>query len=707
MEKAAEKPVGRRRLPGWRREDAHSLPAQFHLVRYFALTSLLGVLLVLALLIYSYRHFATEALEEHETRDNVAITHIFASTLWPLHSAHVKNAAALSPQQLRASPEVARIRANVLRQMKGLSVVKVKIYDLHGMTVFSTDEKQIVEDKSDDDGVQGAIAGKVSSEIAFENQFDSFEKVINDRNLISSYIPIRVDDSQPPEGVFEVYSDVTDYVGDLERTTWEIVALVLGSLALLYAFLYAIVRRADQSLQAQALQVKRAHEAILVHQALHDPLTGLPNRESFSRQMDTLLQSMQSAHQKCAVLCLGLDGFKEVNDSLGHSIGDAALVKVGKRLLGQFGDANLTARMGGDEFVITMTGFGGALEVERLVQAIERIQKTIAGTPIVAQGHDLSITASVGVAIYPDDGSDVSELLQAADAALSHAKKQGRNQYQFHTAGMNARALEMLLVERDLRRALEEEQFVLHYQPKIDLRSGHITGAEALIRWQHPTRGLVGPNQFISLAEERGLIVALGEWVLREACRQNTAWQQAGMEALPIAINLSAVHFKQSTLLHGVQQTLQDHGLSADYLELELTESSIMQDAAATIAIMDQLKQVGVVLALDDFGTGYSSLSQLKGLPLDNLKLDQSFVRGLPQDSDDLAICTAVIAMGRALGLKVIAEGVETPEQLAVLRALGCDIGQGYLFARPMPAGQFLDYVQNHRDAQVTAFHTE
>jgi diguanylate cyclase (GGDEF)-like protein len=416
---------------------------------------------------------------------------------------------------------------------------------------------------------------------------------------------------------------------------------------------------------------------------------------------------MQSAHQKCAVLCLGLDGFKEVNDSLGHSIGDAALVKVGKRLLGQFGDANLTARMGGDEFVITMTGFGGALEVERLVQAIERIQKTIAGTPIVAQGHDLSITASVGVAIYPDDGSDVSELLQAADAALSHAKKQGRNQYQFHTAGMNARALEMLLVERDLRRALEEEQFVLHYQPKIDLRSGHITGAEALIRWQHPTRGLVGPNQFISLAEERGLIVALGEWVLQEACRQNTAWQQAGMEALPIAINLSAVHFKQSTLLHSVQQTLQDHGLSADYLELELTESSIMQDAAATIAIMDQLKQVGVVLALDDFGTGYSSLSQLKGLPLDNLKLDQSFVRGLPQDSDDLAICTAVIAMGRALGLKVIAEGVETPAQLAVLRALGCDVGQGYLFARPMPAGQFLDYVQNHRDAQVTAFHTE
>jgi EAL domain-containing protein (putative c-di-GMP-specific phosphodiesterase class I) len=385
-------------------------------------------------------------------------------------------------------------------------------------------------------------------------------------------------------------------------------------------------------------------------------------------------------------------------------LGDAALVKVGKRLKEQFGEGHITARMGGDEFVITIAGFSSDLEVERLVLAIERAQKAISGRPIVANGHDLSITSSVGVAIFPDDGRDVAELLQAADVALSHAKKEGRNSYQFHTAGMNDRALEMLLVERDLRRALEENQFVLYYQPKIDMFSGHLTGAEALIRWQHPTRGLVGPNQFIRIAEERGLIVALGEWVMHEACRQNMAWQQAGMDPMAIAINLSAVHFKQSTLLRDVRHTLQEHGLPAHCLELELTESSILQDAAATISTMDQLKQVGVVLALDDFGTGYSSLSQLKGLPLDNLKLDQSFVRGLPQDRDDLAICTAVIAMGRALGLKVIAEGVETTEQLAVLRALGCDVGQGYLFARPMPAGQFLAFALGHAGNPASAF---
>jgi EAL domain-containing protein (putative c-di-GMP-specific phosphodiesterase class I) len=360
--------------------------------------------------------------------------------------------------------------------------------------------------------------------------------------------------------------------------------------------------------------------------------------------------------------------------------------------------------MGGDQFVITLTGGGSTLEVERLVLAIERAQKAISGRPIVANGHDLSISASVGVAICPDDGQDVAELLRAADVALSHAKKEGRNRYRFHAAGMNERALDMLLVERDLRRALEENQFVLYYQPKVDLANGRITGAEALIRWQHPTRGLIGPYHFILVAEERGLIVALGNWVMQEACRQNIAWQQQGMMPIPIAINLSAVHFQKSTLLAEVQQTLYTHALPANCLELELTESSITQDAAATIATMNRLKEVGVVLALDDFGTGYSSLSQLKGLPLDNLKLDQSFVRGLPVDLGDLAICTAVIAMGKALGLKVIAEGVETSEQLAVLRDLGCDVGQGYLFARPMPAAQFLEFIQNHDDSEVTAF---
>jgi diguanylate cyclase (GGDEF)-like protein len=683
---------------------AHASRSKFRLLRYFALTSLLGVLLVLAPLLYFYRQFAMAALEHHETHGNVAITRILASTLWPQHADYLKHAAGKSPQELRSHPKVAQIRADVLRQMQGLSVVKVKIYDLQGMTVFSTDERQIGQDKRDDDGVQHAIAGKVVSAIAFKNQFDSFEKVINDRNLISSYIPIRSADGMPPEGVFEVYSDVTDYVDELNKTSWEIVGVVLGSLALLYVFLYAIVRRADLALKAQAQTDEQAHVAMLAHQALHDPLTGLPNRASLTRHLEALLPSLQIDEQKCALLCLGLDGFKEINDSLGRQVGDAALLEVGLRLKERFGEGAMTARMAGDEFVIALAGVRTALEVERLLQAVEQVQREVSSRPVLARGHEVSLSASVGVALYPDDGHGVEDLLQSGGVALSHAKKQGRNSYRFHTAGMNQQVLEMLVVERDLRRALEEQQFVLYYQPKVDLHDGHITGAEALIRWQHPTRGLVAPSQFITLAEERGLIVAIGDWVLQEACRQNKAWQQAGMAALPIAINLSAVHFQQSTLLRDVWQTLQDQDLPADCLELELTESSIMQDAGATIRTMHQLKEVGVCLALDDFGTGYSSLSQLKGLPLDNLKLDQSFVRGLPDDSDDLAICTAVIAMGRALGLRVIAEGVETQAQLAELRRLECDVGQGYLFARPMPADQFFEFALAHADAPATAF---
>jgi diguanylate cyclase (GGDEF)-like protein len=666
---------------------------RFRLLRYFSLTSLVGVLIVLAILVYFYRFFAFEALEQHETQDNVAITRIFASTIWPKHSAYVKSSVALSREELQQHPEVERIRADVVRQMYGLSVVKVKIYDLNGRTVFSTDLNQIGEDKSSNDGFISAKAGSPVSEITFRNQFAAFEKEINERNLISTYIAIRTDDTKAPEGVFEVYSDVTEYVGELERATYRIVGLVLASLGLLYGFLFAIVRRADQTIQAQSEEVDRAHLAVLVHQSMHDPLTGLPNRVSLSERLDGMLRSMQRSGKKCAILTIGLDRFKEINDSLGHIVGDQVLKEVGHRLIEQIRGADITARMGGDEFVVAISEVGRALEIELIVQAVERVQKVVSEQPIAVDAQALTVTASIGVAIFPDDGDDVLELLKSADNALSHAKKRGRNSYQFHTADMNSRALGMLLIESELRQALSEKQFLLYYQPQIELVSGKVIGAEALIRWQHPQRGLLSPAHFIPVAEERSLIVAIGEWVLHEACRQICEWQQAGMAHIPIAINLSAKHFNQKTLLHDVVKTLSEFGIPAHCLELELTETSVMQDADATIATMERLKEVGVLLALDDFGTGYSSLSQLKGLPLDSLKVDQSFVRGLPDDRDDLAICTAVIAMGQALGMHVIAEGVETPEQLAVLRSLGCDQVQGYLFAKPMPADDLFKFV--------------
>jgi diguanylate cyclase (GGDEF)-like protein len=669
--------------------------SSFRLTRYFSIASFLGVVVVLAILLFFYQYFAFGALQKHETRDNVAITQIFASTLWPNHALYVKNASAIPKSELQKRPEVALIRKDVIRQMTGLTVVKVKIYNLNGLTVFSTDTSQIGEDKSTNSGFLAAKSGTAVSEITFRDRFDAFEQVINDRNLVSSYVPIRTKESAPVEGVMEVYSDVTDYVAELEKTTWEIVAVVLGSLFFLYLFLFAIVRRADRVISAQSDEVRAAHVAMLHHQARHDALTGLPNRASFLERLDEMIKNAKRTGEKCALLCLDLDGFKNINDSLGHVIGDELLKDVSKRIQERLRETDITARIGGDAFMVALSKISMEHGAERIVNAAEKIRGSISSENFSIDGHNLAITISIGIAVYPDDGADVVELLMGADAALHHAKDMGRNNFQFHTADMNARALEMLLMERDLRRALEEKQFLLHYQPQVDINTGQITGVEALIRWQHPERGLVPPVQFISIAEERGLIVPIGEWVLREACRQNKAWQDAGLPLIAIAVNLSALQFQQNNLSHVVTRILQESGLAPECLELELTESMIMRDAEKTIATMHALKEVGVKLSLDDFGTGYSSLSQLKRLPLDKLKIDQSFVSGLPHDPDDSAISTAIISMGKALKLRVIAEGVETAGQLAALRSTSCDETQGYLVARPLAPADFFRFVRD------------
>ena len=369
-------------------------------------------------------------------------------------------------------------------------------------------------------------------------------------------------------------------------------------------------------------------------------------------------------------------------------LGDRSSRKSTRRLKQCVRESDNLARIGGDEFALVLPEISGTLGIERVVNTAERTRAAISESAIAAGAQAVTVTVSIGIAIYPDDGADVVELMKCADVALDHAKQSGRNQYQFHAAGMNARALEMVLMDRELRQALEQKQFLLHYQPQIDIHTRRVTGAEALIRWRHPQRGMISPAQFIPVAEERGLITRIGEWVLEETCRQNKEWQDAGLPAIAVAVNLSALQFQQKNLSQDVGRILREGGPAPRYLELELTESAVMRDAEKTIATMRELKAIGVQLALDDFGTGYSSLSQLKLFPFDKLKIDQSFVRGLADDPDDLAIVTAIIAMGKALKMKVIAEGVETQAQWDILRALGCDEIQGYFVARPMPAAE-------------------
>ncbi|MGH9456180.1 MAG: putative bifunctional diguanylate cyclase/phosphodiesterase [Thermoanaerobaculia bacterium] len=428
------------------------------------------------------------------------------------------------------------------------------------------------------------------------------------------------------------------------------------------------------------------------HIAYHDPLTGLPNRALF---LDRLIVALAHAHRhqhKLAILFLDLDRFKQINDSLGHTMGDNLLKSATDRIRKAVREEDTVARFGGDEFAVLIHILG---RVEHAGKIARKLLDTLAA-PFTLGEREIFITGSIGIAIHPSDGSDAETLIRNADTAMYRAKHHGGDGYQFYTASMNSRALEMLELESGLRKALKNNEFVLFYQPLIDLRTGEIYGLEALVRWNHPDHGLVLPDRFIPAAEASGLIIPLGNWVLREACRQARFWQrQKGMD-LVVSVNLSARQFHQADLTEQVRLALEDSRLPPRLLELEITETNAMQDVEKTIAILRELKTLGVRIAIDDFGTGYSSLSYLKQFPVDTLKLDQSFVRDLiaPQDAK---IVSGVIAMAHSMSLQVMAEGVETLSQLDFLRANECDKLQGFLFSRPLPADSFDRYMTHHK----------
>ena len=418
--------------------------------------------------------------------------------------------------------------------------------------------------------------------------------------------------------------------------------------------------------------------------ASYDSLTGLPNRNMFLAELERLIARCQRSGAEFSVCFIDLDRFKLVNDSLGHSAGDELLRVMASRLRGALRESDLIARLGGDEFVVLIQDGGSPTDLVRLVQ---KLLAAIA-EPVTLQACSFLVTTSIGIAQFPHDGPDSETLLQHADAAMYQAKAQGKNRFQFYTAELAEESARELALEAELRLALAREEMVLHYQPKVDIASGCMRGVEALLRWNHPQRGQVTPGEFISLAEERGLIVPLGRWVIRAACQQLRAWQQAGLEAVPVAVNLSARQFADDKLVDDLKAAVADNGISTHLLEIELTESALMSDPERAREVLYELAAAGFRLSIDDFGTGYSSLVYLKRFPAQAVKIDRSFINGLPDDTDDAAITQAVIAMSHSLGLKVVAEGVETEAQLQVLRGLGCDEAQGYLLGRPMPADQ-------------------
>ncbi len=430
--------------------------------------------------------------------------------------------------------------------------------------------------------------------------------------------------------------------------------------------------------------------------AYFDTLTGLPNRLLFTEQLIKAVAHAERHGQQLAIMFIDLDDFKRVNDTLGHGAGDDLLRQIGERLAGSIRgldsvthggfeeDGNTIARLGGDEFIVLLNNVQ-----QHVAGSVARRLVSALAEPVTVLGTELYVSCSVGVATFPGDGNDIETLLMNADTAMYRAKEAGRGGFQFYDRSMNARARERLQMETLLRHAIDRDEFVLHYQPRVDLDSGCIVGAEALIRWQHPERGLLPPKEFIPLAEDAHLVIPIAEWVIGAVCKQVAAWQAAGLRPIPVAVNLAAPHLRERALPELVERVLREHSLPSSVLEIEVTESILMHDPELSLANARRLAEFGVKLSIDDFGTGYSSLSYLKRLPIASLKIDQSFVRDIATDPDDAAIITAIIAMAHSLNLRVVAEGVETEAQRAFLKAHGCDEFQGFLFGHPVGAAEF------------------
>ena len=438
---------------------------------------------------------------------------------------------------------------------------------------------------------------------------------------------------------------------------------------------------------------RKQFEAQIIQQATHDALTNLPNRAFFRDLLGRGMSQAERSEKLLAVIFLDLDGFKNINDTLGHEAGDALLGIVARRLVATLRKDDVVARQGGDEFTILLQGIN---VYQDIVQIAEKILAAIA-VPVPYETHEMHITASIGITIYPFDDVEPENLLRNADTAMYEAKQAGKNNFRFYTAEMNAVIRERMEIEQGLRRALQENQFELYYQPQAEIQHLETIGMEALLRWHHPELGMIPPAKFIPIAEESGLIVPIGEWVLRAACRQISAWRAAGLPALKMAVNLSARQFREAKLLDTIKSILDECGLSAhaNALELELTESMVMQNVEEHVVTLNKLHAMGVQISIDDFGTGYSSLSYLKRFPINTLKIDQSFVQGLTEDAEDAAIATAIVMLGHSLKFKVIAEGVETVEQLALLRGIGCDEIQGYYLSRPLPRAAMEVFLRN------------
>lgn len=783
--------------------------------RYFAIFGLLAISIATVFLGVLYRSQAEQVVIRTSEHDNILLARSFSNTLLPQYHDLLHTLSQMRTDKMLARDELRRLDKDVREAVKGISVLKVKIYDQSGRTLYSSVSAEIGSNEPTNyPGTSAIRANKPISVLSFRGGFVAFDQEsVTDRYVLSSYLPISPQPGGSPDTVLEIYTDVTEQIAAIESSQSRIVVLSSAILFGLFLLLYAVVHRSEQLRERQHRQEREATAAShrlgrivdessnevyifrvdtlrfimlnsgarenigysedeisrmtpydikpdfseekfrsviqplisgkrktlnfeTIHQrkdgttypvevrlqlsrteaepvfiamimdisqrkadedrinflAYHDELTELPNRALF---MDRLEQAMLDADRRerlVAVMFLDLDRFKNINDSLGHAVGDELLKQVARRFRKVLRAGDTVARLGGDEFIFMLQGLRHvhdcATVAEKLIE--------VAARPVMVGGNELFVTASIGITFYPFDDDHMEGLLKNADIAMYHAKGLGRNNYQFYSADMADQAAERLGFEVRLRGALQREEFRLVYQPVVDVSSGEITGMEALLRWQHPEHGLLSPDRFIHIAEETGLIGPLGEWVLMTACEHAQALHELELPPLKLAVNLSARQFSDGNIVTILSDILRHTGFDPGRLSLEITESMLMENHEELKFTLDEIRDLGISLSVDDFGTGYSSLYYLKRFPISCLKIDRSFIRDLPGDSEDAAITTAIVSMAHSLGLNVIGEGVETRAQLEFLARLGCESAQGFWFSKPLPIDVFCRFVRDN-----------
>jgi len=686
----------------------------FNLSRYFSTLSFILIVLAAGLLGPLYRQLSIQQMTALAEDRNVAMAQIVENALGPILIPLVGSTVGRDGAALRAEVEAQSIYAKAVNLMHNTAVVKIKVYNRLGVTVFSTEVAQIGENKLNNPGFKAAIGGNVLSELTHRDTMSSFEGERSEVDVLASYMPMR-GEGKVVEGVFEIYQDVSPYMAALQSALLWVTAGLVAVLAGLYLMQFLLVRRAQGILREQEGKIKAARDTLeiqvaarteelkranrllegevgerrqaeskLNYLAYHDPLTGLSNRRRFIERLEESIDEASRRKQRLAVLFIDLDQFKQVNDSLGHTIGDELLVSVAARLAEHVRLIDMLSRLGGDEFICLMEAVRTDDEVATLAEEIVAAFEA----PFRIGVHELYLSTSVGISLFPADGQTVVDLMRNADTAMYRAKAIGRGRYHFYTPEMTRDAQERIRMENLLRRALENGELSVYLQPQVEARSGQLVGAEALIRWFSPELGNVAPGNFIPLAEESGIIIKLGHWVLRESCRQFMQWQHSGFTLPQLSVNLSVKQLERPEFIDMLDDILCETGMDPTCLKLELTESVVMAVGNA-FNVLDRLRSLGITLSLDDFGTGYSSLSYLKMLPVQQLKIDQSFVVGIGKNTGDEAIIRTVMALAQSLGFEVVAEGVETQEQAAFLCKVGCQTLQGFLHGRAVSPAEF------------------